>query len=240
MSTTDTQPGPIWDDVVGQPAAVSLLRAAAERGPVHAYLFVGPAGSTKLQAARAFAAQLISGGEDAEQRDARLILRGEHPDVREVRRTGPAISADQAREIVRVSSLAPAEGDRKVLVLDEFHLLRPEGAALMLKSIEEPPDSTIFIILADFVPSDLITISSRCARIDFRAIGADLVAARLVSEGIDPASAMAAARAALGDLKRARLLATDSALSERRAAFAEAPHQLDGTGAVAIDRKSVV
>lgn len=230
----DTQPGPIWDDVVGQPHAISQLRAAADRGPIHAYLLVGPAGSTKLQAARAFAAQIISEGEDPDQRDARLILRGEHPDVREVRRTGPSISADQAREIVRVSTLAPAEGDRKVLLLDEFHLLRPEGAALMLKSIEEPPESTIFIILADFVPSDLITISSRCVRIEFHTINSDLVAARLVSEGINPASAMTAAKAALGNLDRARVLATDPALSERRTAFAEAPHQLDGTGAVAM------
>ena len=57
-------PGPIWDDVVGQDIAISQLRAAADSGPVHAYLFVGPAGSTKLQAARAFAARVISGGED--------------------------------------------------------------------------------------------------------------------------------------------------------------------------------
>jgi DNA polymerase-3 subunit delta' len=234
VNTVDTQPGPIWDDVVGQSAAVKQLRTSAERGPVHAYLFVGPAGSTKLQAARAFAAQIISNGEEANQRDAQLILRGEHPDVREVRRTGPAIDRDQAKEIVHLASLAPVEGSKKVMILEEFHFLRPEGAGRLLKTVEEPPDSTTIIILADFVPHDLVTISSRCARIDFHAIGADLVAARLVSEGIDPASAMAAARAALGDLKRARLLATDAALSERRTAFAEAPHQLDGTGAVAM------
>jgi DNA polymerase-3 subunit delta' len=122
----------VWDDVVGQTAAISQLKAAADTGPVHAYLFVGPPGSTKWQAARAFAARVISGDDDPEQRDARLALIGEHPDIREVRRTGPSISAEQAREIVRVSSLAPTESSRKVLILDEFHLLRPEGAALML------------------------------------------------------------------------------------------------------------
>ncbi len=77
-------PGSVWDDVVGQKPAVEHLRAAVERGPVHAYMFAGPAGSTKLEAARAFAASLMSGGEDREQRDARLILAGEHPDGREV------------------------------------------------------------------------------------------------------------------------------------------------------------
>ena len=62
----------IWDDVVGQRQAVENLNAATDRGPVHAYLFVGPAGSTKYEAARAFAARVLSGGDDADQRDARL------------------------------------------------------------------------------------------------------------------------------------------------------------------------
>ena len=227
-------PGPVWDDIVGQKQAIEHLRAAVVRGPVHAYLFVGPSGSTKLEAARAFAASLISGGESRDDRDARLVLSGEHPDVREVQRVGAAISAEQAKEVVRLSSLAPTEGDRKVLILDEFHLLSPNGAALMLKTIEEPPDSTMFIILADFVPHDLITISSRCARIDFRAIGADVIAARLLTEGIDPAGSMVASKAALGSLDRARVLATDPALADRRKAFLETPGQLDGTGAVAM------
>ncbi len=95
--------------------------------PVHAYLFVGPAGSTKTQAARAFAALLIGGVDDPEARDARLALAGMHPDIREIERSGPAISVDQSREIVRLSSLAPIESDRKVMILAEFHLLLPQG-----------------------------------------------------------------------------------------------------------------
>jgi DNA polymerase III subunit delta' len=233
-SASDTRPGAIWDGVIGQPDVVRRLRAAAEHGPVHAYLFTGPAGSTKLQAARAFAARLMTGAEDADRRDAALILRGEHPDVREVRRSGPRIDADQARAILHEASLTPSEGASKVMILDEFHLLAPEGAGRLLKVIEEPPDSVTFLILADFVPHDLITISSRCARVDFRAIGADVIAAQLVAEGVAPAEAMGAARASHGDLERARVLATDPALAERRAAFAEAPHELDGTGAVAM------
>jgi DNA polymerase III subunit delta' len=230
----DTRPGAIWDAVIGQPDAVRRLRAAAERGPVHAYLFVGPAGSTKLQAARAFAVRLMTGAENADQRDASLILRGEHPDVREVRRSGPRIDADQAKAILHEASLTPSGGPSKVMILEEFHLLAPEGAGRLLKVIEEPPESVTFLILADFVPHDLLTISSRCARVDFRAIGADMIAAQLVTEGVAPAAAMGAARASHGDLERARVLATDPALAERRAAFAEAPHGLDGTGAVAM------
>lgn len=223
----------IWSSVVGQHDAVERLeRAAAE--PVHAYLFIGPAGSTKKEAARAFAALLIGGVDDATQRDAELVLRGEHPDVKEVSRVGPSISFDQAREIVRTASLAPSEGDRKVMILDEFHLLRPEGAALLLKTIEEPPASTTFLILADFVPHDLITISSRCARIDFRSVDEQHIADRLVSEGVDPDSAAEAAAAAGGNVDRARVLAADPDLAARRRAFAEVPRALDGTGATAL------
>lgn len=224
----------VWDDVVGQTAAIERLKAAADSGPIHAYLFVGPPGSTKWQAARAFAARVISGGDDPEQRDARLALSGTHPDVREVRRAGASILRDQAREIVRVSSIAPTESDRKVLILDDFHLLSPEGAAVMLKTIEEPPPSTMFVICADFVPHELITISSRCARIDFRSIADGVIAARLLTEGVGPVEAQAASKAALGDLDRARLLATDPGLAERRQAFLAVSSAVDGTGAMAM------
>ena len=219
----------VWDDVVGQPVAVERLRRAVDR-PVHAYLFVGPAGSTKKQAARAFAARLLTGRDDRTSRDADLVVRGEHPDVREIERAGPTISFEQAREIVRTAALAPIESEHKVMILDEFHLLRPEGAALLLKTIEEPPASTTFLILADNIPHDLITISSRCARIDFRVITDADIAERLIADGYDAEAAAVAARAAAGNLDRARLLAGDPALVERRAAFAAVPRTLDGSG----------
>jgi len=231
------RPG-IWDAVVGQPVAVEHLRRAAAE-PVHAYLFMGPPGSTKDEAARAFAAATLlaphdEDGDDATRRDARLVLAGEHPDVREVRRSGPAISAEQAREIVRLAALAPVEGARKLMILHEFHLLRPEGAALLLKTIEEPPASTIFIVLADFVPNDLITIASRCVRIEFRAIADDVLHDRLLAEGVEAGDVATVVASAGGDLTRARLLAADPALAERRAAFATSPQRLDGTGAAVL------
>jgi DNA polymerase-3 subunit delta' len=223
----------VWDQVVGQDTAVQRLRAAAE-SPVHAYLLVGPAGSTKREAARAFASRLLTGDDDATSRDAGLVMRGEHPDVHEVVRTGPSISFEQAREIVRQAALAPAEGDRKIMLLDEFHLLRPEGAALLLKTIEEPPPSTIFLILADFVPHELITISSRCARIDFGVVPGSAIVDRLVAEGVAADAAALAARSAAGNLDRARVLANDPALAARRELFAGVIHRIDGTGSTAL------
>jgi DNA polymerase-3 subunit delta' len=223
----------LWEEVVGQAAAIAQLTRAAQ-APVHAYLFVGPAGSTKKQAARAFAALLLGGPGGPDLRDIELTARGEHPDVAEVTRVGATISFDQAREIVRTAALAPIEGERKVLILDEFHLLRPEGAALLLKTIEEPPASTTFVILADFVPNDLITISSRCARIEFRAISESDIAARLRDEGVEPQAAHEAAAASGGSVERARVLAVDPELAARRKAFAGVAQRLDGTGATAM------
>jgi DNA polymerase-3 subunit delta' len=220
----------LYGAVVGQERAVEQLRRAA-RAPVHAYLLVGPPGSTKDEAARAFAAELL-GAHGA--RDDRLALAGEHPDIREVVRTGPAISADQAREVIRLAALAPVEGDRKVLVLHELHLLRPEGAAMLLKTIEEPPPSTSFVVLADFVPPDLTTIASRCVRIEFRSIPDPVLEARLREEGVEPDVASSVVRAAEGDLARARILALDPSLDARRGAFASIPRRLDGTGATVV------
>lgn len=220
----------IWDAVVGQRHAVELLSVCAQR-PVHAYLFVGPPGSTKDEAARAFAALLLDPSGDPASRDVRLALSGEHPDVREVRRVGAAISAEQADEIVRLASRSPVEADRQVVILHEFHLLGSGVAPKLLKTVEEPPASTVFVILADDVPPELVTIASRCVRIDFRPIEPTDIEMALRREGVPTPQAAEAALAAGGDLDRARLLASDPELVARRQAFAELPRRLDGTGA---------
>jgi len=219
----------VWDDVVGQPRAVDQLTRAAA-APVHAYLFVGPPGSTKHEAARAFAALLLTGHDEPSSRDARLALAGEHPDVREVERTGARISKEQVSEIIRNASLAPMEGSRKIMLLHEFHLLEADGAARLLKTIEEPPPSTVFIVLADQVPPELVTIASRCVRIEFSTIPEATIREVLLAEGATAAAAAQAAGAAEGNLTRARVLVTDPGLVARRAAFASIPGRLDGTG----------
>ncbi len=223
----------VWSEVVGQERAVDQLKHAAV-APVHAYLFVGPAGCTKDEAARSFAALLLTGSDDAETRDARLILAGEHPDVREVERAGARISAEQVADIIRNASLAPIEGTRKLMVLHEFHLLEATGAARLLKTLEEPPASTVFIVLADQVPPELVTIASRCVRIDFGTISEATIQQVLVDEGCTAEAASHAAQSAAGNLTRARVLAADPTLMDRRSLFASVPARLDGTGATVV------
>jgi DNA polymerase-3 subunit delta' len=222
----------VWRDVVGQDSAVAFLTAAAA-DPVHAYLLVGPTGTTKWEAARAFAALLVSPDGDPAGRDARLALSGDHPDVIEVRRVGAAITKDQADDIVRAAALSPLEARRKVFLLDEFHLVAPPAAATLLKTIEESPESTVFVVLADDVPPDLVTIASRCVRVDVHALRPDVIEDRLVDEGVPGDVARLAATHAGGRLDRARLLAHDPGMAARRDAFAHVPTRLDGTGAVA-------
>ena len=226
----DTVPVDLFAEVVGQPDAVSRLRHAAA-APVHAYLFIGPAGSGKRAAARAFAAALLqagSRGEEAE-RHARLALAEQHPDLVVVEPAGARIAVDQVRDVVRLTARSPVEGERKVIVLCEFHRMETYGA-MLLKSIEEPPPSTVFVILADELVPDLVTIASRSVQIEFRPVPDDAIRDRLVDEGASGDAAAAAARAANGSIDRARLLVADEGLANRLEAWRSVPERLDGTG----------
>ena len=230
---TELAPTDLWDEVVGQQEAVTRLQAAVD-SPVHAYLLVGPEGSGTREAARAFAADLLSHELDqVESERARHLAGAEaHPAMIVVERDGASIDAKQSREVVRQSSLSPSEGQRQVFVLVDFHLVG-DAAAILLKSIEEPPPSTVFVILAEELPPHLATIASRCVQIDFAAVPMQVLRDRLIFEGISPEVAEQAALAAGGSLYRGRLLARDPAVGARRDAWYRAPAQLDGTGATA-------
>ncbi|HEV2760727.1 MAG TPA: ATP-binding protein [Acidimicrobiales bacterium] len=220
----------VFDDIVGQESAVAHLRAAVA-APVHAYLLVGPPGSGKRTAAFALAAGLLCPLGGCGECDICVrALAGAHPDVVLVERSGPSITVDQAREVRRLAMRSPNEGARKVLVLTDFHLVR-EAASVLLKVLEEPPASTVFVILAEQLPPELVTIASRCVQVDFGPLSPLQVSAALEGEGIDPAVACEVAAIAGGRLDRARLLANDSDFGSRRDAWREVPGRLDGTGA---------
>jgi DNA polymerase-3 subunit delta' len=217
---------PLYDDVIGQDEAVAQLRAAAA-SPVHAYLLVGPPGTGKRAAALSFAASLLCpDGGDCEGR----VLGATHPDLVVRERAGPFITVDDAREIARLAWRSPMEGHRQVLVLVDLHLV-DRAAPALLKTIEEPPPTTVFVLLADRLAPELATIASRCVQVRFKALTSDAVAARLVAEGADEALATAAALSSGGRMDRARLLVSDPTSAERRRAWEEVPSRLDGTGA---------
>jgi len=223
----------LWHEVVGQQDAVRRLQAAVH-SPVHAYLIVGPPGSGKRAIARAFAADLLSAGLDeaGAERSRHLAASEAHPALMVVERDGASIDTKQSREVVRQASLAPSEGELQVIVLVDFHLVG-DSAAILLKSIEEPPPTTVFVILAEELPPHLATVASRCVRIDLAAVPTSAVVERLVADGVAPEAAAVAAAGAGGSMSRARLLARDPAVGSRRDGWYHAPERLDGTGAAA-------
>jgi DNA polymerase III subunit delta' len=214
----------------GQPAAARALRAAAAR-PVHAYLLVGPPGTGKLAAAKAFAATLVcpQGGEDGCE-TCRRAMDGAHPDVTVLEREGAALTIDQAREVGRLAARSPLQAVRSVVIVPDLHLAR-DAAPALLKALEEPSAPVVIVGLAEFVPPELVTIASRCVRVDFRPLSEDELVAVLVAEGASPQRAEVGARLAGGRLDRARLLAADPAAEQRWLAWAGVPQRLDGSGA---------
>ena len=223
----------LYSDVIGQDRAIAQLRGSA-RSPVHAYLFVGPPGTGKQAAARSFAAQLLCEGEGGDECEiCRRVLDGVHPDVVVFERRGASLLIDDAREIARRAATSPVEGTRKVLVLTDFHLVE-EVAPALLKTIEEPPPGTVFVILAEQVPPELVTIASRCVRIDFAALSPAMVAEVLEAEGVPGPTAEQVAAASGGRLDRARLLAGDPGFAARLAAWRDVPTRLDGSGAAVV------
>ena len=200
---------------------------------MHAYLFLGPSGSGTREAARAFASEILTTGmADADaERTRGLVAVERHPSMFVIDRGAAAsMSKDLLTDVVRLSGMAPPEGERQVFVLVDLDLVTGQMPRL-LKSIEEPPDGTYFVVLAEEITPELVTVASRCVVVDFPAVPEAAIRTRLVAEGIDQDTAAAAAASAVGDLTRARLLANDPELRARRDAWYGAPARLDGTGA---------
>jgi DNA polymerase-3 subunit delta' len=225
----------LFEAVVGQPGAVAALRVAARR-PVHAYLLSGPAGSGSRPAAVGFAAALLCpNGGCGDCPVCRRVLAGTHPDLVVVERTGAALGVDQARQLVGLAQRRPLEAQRQVIVVTEVHLALRSAPAL-LKTVEEPPASTVFVLLANALPPELATVASRCVTVSFPPVPRAAVEQWLVSRGTPPALAGAIAEGAAGDVDRARLLADDPGFAERLVLWRSVPDALDGRGATAAER----
>ena len=164
-----------FENILGQPQVREFLRATIAGGKVsHAYLFTGPAGSNKTLSAYAFAQAILCDTAGCNECDCcRRVMRRKHPDVRYFAPEGAGgYLVDQIRDIVADTSLAPIRASKKVYILDRVDLLGSSSANAFLKTLEEPPDDVVLILLGRTRESVLPTIVSRCQVVPFRHIPA--------------------------------------------------------------------
>ncbi|MEV6023795.1 DNA polymerase III subunit delta' [Streptomyces sp. NPDC052036] len=248
----------VWDDLVGQEKvseqlgaaardADALVTAATAAAPppeaskmTHAWLFTGPPGAGRTQAARAFAAALQCVSPDRALGGApgcgfcdgcHTALIGTHADVTTVAAVGTQILADDMRDTVRKSFTSPANGRWQVILVEDAERLNEKSANAVLKAVEEPAPRTVWLLCAPSLEDVLPTIRSRCRHLNLRTPSVDAVADMLVRrDGLDPEIAFAAARATQGHVDRARRLATDEGARARRAAVLKLPLRIDDIG----------
>lgn len=255
---------PVWASMIGQPGAVEVLARAAQvaaqtvtgvagldldlglpadgahgapaaAAMTHAWLFVGPAGSGRSIAARAFAAALECERPATEGppgcgscAGCRTTLSGTHADVRLVVPEGLSISTKEMRAIVGLSARMPSGGRWQVVLIEDADRLTEGASNVLLKAIEEPPPRTVFLLCAPSTHPDdvMVTIRSRCRLVSLGTPATADVAQVLAAAGADPADARWAAAAAQGHVGRARRLVRDPEARARRAAVLAIPQSL--------------
>ncbi|MBL0887198.1 DNA polymerase III subunit delta' [Myceligenerans indicum] len=224
----------VWDEVVGQESAVSMLSTSATRAEAmtHAWLLTGPPGSGRSVAARAFAAALqCEQGGCGSCHACTTALAGTHPDVTLLATDKVVITIDEVRDLVGTAARTPTLGRWRVIIVEDADRMAERTTNLLLKSIEEPPPHTVWVLCAPSVQDVLPTIRSRCRAVVLRVPPADAVADLLVRrDGVDPAVALTAARAAQSHVGMARRLARDAGARERRSAVLDVARRIRGVG----------
>lgn len=192
--------------------ARALLTSALESGDAsHAYLFHGPRGVGKADAARAFAASLLAEGARDQESSIGRAMRGAHPDLTWVTPSGAheMLLADIAEPVVRGATRTPMEGAKRVFVIDRVETMSDAVANSMLKTLEEPAEYVHFILMTAQPERVLPTIASRCQTVRFDAVPVSVIAETLTTEGIDAERAASCAALSGGDFALARELAGD-------------------------------
>lgn len=213
----------LWDDLVGQDAAIAQMRAAATPGSTamtHAWLITGPPGSGRSTLAHAFAAELVGAGSD--EAAWRQVMSGSHPDVSILSTHAVTITIEEVRALVAFSYFSPSVSNYRVVVIEDADRMTERTSNVLLKALEEPPPQTVWVLCAPSTADVLPTIRSRMRSVVLQVPKAEDVAALIQArEGLDPDLALRAATEAQSHIGMATRLATDEAARERREASIE-------------------
>ncbi|MDA8369005.1 MAG: DNA polymerase III subunit delta' [Nocardiopsaceae bacterium] len=234
----------VFDDLVGQDTVIEQLRSAtraageqlaggAGGGMTHAWLFTGPPGSGRAEAARAFAAALqCADGGCGHCSSCHQVFAGTHTDVLYVRPSGLSFGVDRTRELVLRAASRPTSGRFRIVLFEDADRATEAASNALLKAVEEPSPRTVWLLCTPTAEDMLVTIRSRCRQVRLRTPPTRAVVDVLVNrDGVAPDTAAEAARAAAGHIERARRLATDPDARERRSEVLAIPARLDGMGA---------
>jgi DNA polymerase III subunit delta' len=204
-------------DVLGhaQPRAL-LLRAVVARSVPQSLLFDGPDGVGKRTTALALASAIncphpdIDGDACGDCSSCRRIARAQHPDIVSlVPNEKGTTTVEMARDVIGQAGYRPFEARRRVVIIDEADSLQPAAQNALLKTLEEPPPSSMFVLVTARPDSLLQTVRSRCPRVRFGRLGpADLAEVLVRHCGVKRVAA--AGLAAMGDGSVARALAQDT------------------------------
>ena len=206
-----------WSDIRGHAEIIRCLRRLAADGHLpHALIFTGTAGIGKRRTARVLARTLLCAAEGnapcGRCDDCRTTAAGVHPDyfevIPEARGKGAAmIRADAVRDILIAASESPQRAGRRIILIDGVHSMNEVAANRLLKTLEEPPATVLFLLVTDAWDAVLPTIRSRAVRIAFGPLPRAEIAAELQRRGIAHAETIAAL--ADGSLGRAETLAAE-------------------------------
>jgi DNA polymerase-3 subunit delta' len=224
----------VFSSLIDQSEVVAILKEAVQsarnkedltQGMTNTWLFTGPPGSGRSNAAIAFAAALVCKDSGCSKcNDCMSTIIGTHADVELIKTEGLSIKIDEIRELITRASWAPSVASYRVVVMEDADRLTESAANALLKVIEEPGLRTIWLLCAPTLTDVLPTIRSRCRHLSLRTPSTKAVANLLIErESIDPKTAEFAARAAGGHIGRARRLATDENAKQNRTSILKLP-----------------
>jgi DNA polymerase-3 subunit delta' len=223
---------PGFELIVDQDRPIQILTTFLEKGTIpHALLFTGIEGVGKQTAAMTFAMACNCKGKDPgrfeqDNRDSsdrrndrfsnepcgkcrpcRKIQSGNHPDIIHIKPTGDYIRIAQIRTLIETLALKPYEARRRVVIISKAQTMNPAAGNALLKMLEEPPDRSILILIAEQTADLLPTIVSRCQHVRFNPISRSSLAALLAErDGVASDTALLIAGMANGSLKRAQAM----------------------------------